>query len=199
MKKFYFLPLLALLAVMAAACSGKAEADKPVATPKATAEQKAAAATLNIRYIDGDSVTTHYNLAKDFKEASIRAFSRIESARTSRAADIQRLAAQIQDNARNNKYTSEAAYGADMQKLQKMQEDAESYLADMQRKTEADLATQQQQLNDSVEKYVQEYNKTKGYDAILFKAAGAYFNPALDITNEIIEGLNARYNKVSDK
>lgn len=36
----------------------------------------------------------------------------------------------------------------------------------------------------------------KGYDAILFKAATLYINPALDITNEVVEGLNARYNKV---
>ena len=37
------------------------------------------------------------------------------------------------------------------------------------------------------------------YDMILYKAAGVYFNPELDITDEVIKGLNARYNKVSEK
>ena len=51
-------------------------------------------------------------------------------------------------------------------------------------------------MNDSIEAFIKEYNKTRGYDAILFKAATLYINPALDITNEVVEGLNARYNKV---
>ena len=46
---------------------------------------------------------------------------------------------------------------------------------------------------------VTDYNKIKGYDAILFKSAGAYFNPALDITDEVVKGLNDRYNKVQKK
>ena len=79
-----------------------------------------------------------------------------------------------------------------------MHQDAESYLAGLSRNTENELAQQQLQLNDSIENYIKEYNKTKGYDAILFKAAGVYFNPALDITNDIISGLNARYNKVGE-
>ncbi|MDE6812398.1 MAG: OmpH family outer membrane protein [Duncaniella sp.] len=83
-----------------------------------------------------------------------------------------------------------------MQKLQKMQQDAENYLANLSRNTENELGQQQLQLNDSIENYIKVYNASKGYDAILFKAAGVYFNPSLDITRDIINGLNARYNKV---
>lgn len=43
--------------------------------------------------------------------------------------------------------------------------------------------------------YIEEYNKTRGYDAILMKAATLYISPDLDITDEVLEGLNARYNK----
>ena len=86
-----------------------------------------------------------------------------------------------------------------MQKLAKMQQDAELSLANLQRSVEQELAQQQSQLNDSVEAFIKEYNKSKGYDAILFKAAGVYFNPALDITDEVVKGLNARYNKKADK
>lgn len=69
----------------------------------------------------------------------------------------------------------------------------------MERNTQMELAQQQQQLNDSIQAFIKEYNKTKGYDAILFKAAGVYFNPALDITDEVIKGLNERYTKVAKK
>ena len=57
----------------------------------------------------------------------------------------------------------------------------------------------QQAVNDSIEAFVKEYNKTRGYDAILLKNATLFINPDLDITNEIVEGLNARYNKVTKK
>ncbi len=54
----------------------------------------------------------------------------------------------------------------------------------------------QQTVNDSIENYIKEYNASKGYDAIFFKAATLYIDPELDITEEIVTGLNERYNKV---
>lgn len=187
---------------VASSCSNSdsnAGADKTVATTDSSKSTTAAAPSINIRYIDEDSVSANYNLAKDFKEASIRAFSRLESAQQSKAKEIQSFGAQIEQKARSNGYLSEQSYQGDMAKLNKMQEQAQTYLANMQRNTEMELAQQQQQLNDSLQAFIKDYNKQKGYDAILFKSAGVYFNPSLDITKEVIDGLNARYNKVQKK
>lgn len=185
----------------ATSCSGNGEENATEKAPAAKTESKteAAAPSINIRYIDEDSVSAHYNLAKDFKEASIRAFSRLEAAQQSKAKEIQTFGSQVEQKMRSNGYLSEASYNADVQKLNRMQESAQNYLANLQRNTEAELAQQQQQLNDSLRAFLVDYNKVKGYDAILFKSAGAYYNPALDITEEVIEGLNARYNKVQKK
>lgn len=189
--------LLSLFVLTATSC-GSTSNDSAAGTPvQAAAADGATSTSLNIRYIDSDSLMTHYNLAKDFQEASMRAVSKIESARQAKATEIQKFAAAIEQKGRSNGYLTEASYNADMQKLQKMQQDAENYLAGLSRKTENELAQQQLQLNDSIENYIKIYNSSKCYDAILFKAAGIYFNPALDITNDIIEGLNARYNKVA--
>lgn len=191
--------LLSLFALTATSCGGQTSSDTAAGAPAQAASADGATSTptsLNIRYIDSDSLMTHYNLAKDFQEASMRAVSKIESARQAKATEIQKFAAAIEQKARSNGYLSEASYNADMQKLQKMQQDAENYLNNLSRNTENELGQQQLQLNDTIESYIKEYNASKGYDAILFKAAGIYFNPALDITNEIVEGLNARYNKV---
>ena len=154
---------------------------------------------LKIRYIDGDSVTANYNFAKDLKESAVRAYSKLEAAQQSRQNDLQTFGKSIDSKMKTNGYLSEESYKADVMKFQKMQSDAENYLAGLQRNTEMELAQQQQQLNDSIEAFIKEYNKTKGYDAILFKAAGVYFNPALDITDEVIKGLNERYTKVAKK
>ncbi|MCM1356752.1 MAG: OmpH family outer membrane protein [Staphylococcus sp.] len=190
--------LFSLFALTATSCGGSTSNDSAAGAPQqaASADGATTTASLNIRYIDSDSLMTHYNLAKDFQEASMRAVSKIESARQSKANEIQKFAAAIEQKGRSNGYLTEASYNADMQKLQKMQQDAESYLANLSRNTENELGQQQLQLNDSIENYIKIYNASKGYDAILFKAAGIYFNPSLDITKDIIEGLNARYNKV---
>lgn len=191
--------LLGLLALGTTSCSG----DKaPAATqnPQAVATaQDATPATINIRYIDGDSVMAHYQLAKDLQEATMRAVQRLDNARNAKGNEIQKFAASIEQKGRSNGYLTQESYNADMQKLQRMQQEAENYLANLSRNADTELAQQQIQLSDSVEKFIQEYNATKGYDAILYKNAGVYFNPALDITNEVIEGLNSRYTKPADK
>lgn len=173
-------------------CSG----DKAPAAAVASTDASGASTLINIRYIDSDSIATRYNLAKDFQEVTIRAYSKLDAARQSKANAIQNLAAQIQEKVQNNGYLSETSYNSDMAKLNRMQQDAEQSLASMQRTTEQELAQLQQAMNDSVNAFISDYNKTKGYDAILFRQAGVYFNPALDITDEVVEGLNARYNKV---
>ncbi|MEZ3558342.1 MAG: OmpH family outer membrane protein [Duncaniella sp.] len=191
--------LLGILALSTTACGGDPAADKSSATPTSAATPADGATTINIRYIDGDSVLAHYQFAKDLQDATMRAVQRIDNARNSKGSEIQKFAASIEQKARSNGYLNEASYNADMQKLQKMQQDAENYLANLSRNADNDLGQQQIQLNDSIEKFIKEYNATRKYDAILYKNAGVYFNPELDITNEVIEGLNARYTKPAEK
>jgi len=203
MKNFTFaaLSLGTILASCALVSCGANEEKAENSTPaaEAPAGKSAEAQTLKIRYIDGDSITANYNFAKDLKESAVRAYSKLEAAQQSRQNDLQTFGKSIDSKMKTNGYLSEESYKADVMKFQKMQSDAENYLAGLQRNTEMELAQQQQQLNDSIEAFIKEYNKTKGYDAILFKAAGVYFNPALDITDEVIKGLNERYTKVSKK
>lgn len=192
--------MVAMLSTALVVCSGAADKTAGANDKAAASDSTKGGVTLNIRYIDADSVSANYNLAKDFKEAALRTYSKIESAQNSRAAEIQRLGQKIEQNMRSNYYVGkESEYEADVRRLNKMQQDAEAYMANLQRTSQQEMAQQQVELNDSLESFLKEYNKTKGYDAILFKAAGAYFNPALDITKEVTAGLNARYNKVEKK
>lgn len=193
--------VVAVMASISVACSGSsapADAAPKSDTGKTTAAEKAALP--NFRYIDADSVSANYNLAKDFKEAALRTMSKLENAQNAKAAEIQRAGQKIQQQVESNYYVGkQQEYEADVTRFQKLQRDAESYLANLQRTSQQELAQQQQELNDSLDAFLVDFNKKMGYDAILFKAAGAYFNPALDITKEVTDGLNARYNKVDKK
>ncbi|MBD5285103.1 MAG: OmpH family outer membrane protein [Bacteroides sp.] len=183
--------MMLMMALVAASCANNEQS-----TSVAPAENAAAKATLNIRYIDADSIAAHYNLAKDFNEAQLRSISKIDNAQRSRGAELQKLANSIQQKMNNNGYLSQTSYEEDVKNLNKKQSDAENYIASLQREAQQEMVQQQMQLTDSIESFIKQYNADKKYDAILYKAAGVYFNPELDITDEIIKGLNARYNKV---
>ena len=186
--------LMLMLAVAAVSCSsGKEEA-----APAAATADKSATAAVNIRYIDADSIAAHYNLAKDFKEAQLRQINKIDNAQRTRTSELQKLGNQIQQKINNNGYLSQESFQSDQETFNKKQTEAQNYLASIQREAEQEMIQLQIQLTDSIEAFIKDYNRKKGYDAILYKAAGVYFNPALDITNEVIDGLNKRYNKVAE-
>ncbi len=183
--------MMLMMALVAASC-----ANNEKSSSVAPAEDAAPKAALNIRYIDADSIAAHYNLAKDFNEAQLRSISKIDNAQRSRGAELQKLANSIQQKMNNNGYLSQTSYEEDVKNLNKKQSDAENYIASLQREAQQEMVQQQMQLTDSIESFIKQYNADKKYDAILYKAAGIYFNPELDITDEVIKGLNARYNKV---
>ena len=195
MKKISYYAAVAIVALGlgSSACSQSSAPTTADNTPVAAGE---ATPSLNVRYVDMDSVSANYNLAKDLQEAHMRAISRLNSAQQQKAGEIQKVAGQIQQKVQNNGYLSEVSYNADMQRVNKMQQDAETYLGNLQRSQEQELAQLAIQMQDSINSFIKDYNAKHGYDAILIKSAGLYFNPALDITDEVIAGLNARYTKV---
>ena len=200
MKKFisknYLLALA--LCLFAVSCGNNEEkADKNNIDEKISEViAKSDAALPNYRYVDLDSVLSNYNLAKDYNEEILRMQNQMQSEVKRHENSLQSKVTTMQNKVQNNGYLSQASYDADQKELADLQNRAQKAVANLQSNFENTALMAQKTVNDSIEAYIQEYNKSKGYDAIFFKAATLYINPALDITNEVIEGLNARYNKV---
>ena len=156
-------------------------------------------ASMKVAYIDGDSLMSGYNFAKDVNEAMLRGQGKLESAQRQKANEIQRFAGEMKRKYKNNGYLSEASFNADQQKLQKMQGDAQVYMENLQRTVQNELMMNTEQLNDSVDKYIAEYAKQNGYTMIIRKAATWYIGDVENVTTDVIKGLNSRYNKVTEK
>ncbi|MDE6541103.1 MAG: OmpH family outer membrane protein, partial [Muribaculaceae bacterium] len=77
--------------------------------------------------------------------------------------------------------------------LKKKQTEAANLLAARHNSISTQMAERQKVLQDSLESYMRDLNATRHYDAVLLRESGVYFNPALDITQEVIAGLNSRY------
>lgn len=196
MKKPY--STLATIAIAALVFAGAAcsQDKKESAQPAKSQTEKSAAVLPNYRYVDLDTILSRYNLAKDYNEEMLRMQNNAESQMKQHQTKIQNFATTVQNKAQNNGYLTEASYREDEQKMANMQNDAQRSMQTLQNNIAqaADLA--QKTVNDSINAFIADYNKKRGYDAILFKAATLYINPELDITDEVVEGLNARYNKV---
>lgn len=175
------------------ACSNDNEDKGKPAMPRGENEQVA------IRYIDQDSLENNYNLAKDFNESLIRESNRLDQTARQREQAITNLAKSMQQKYQNNQYLSQDAMAADEQKLNQMREAAEQELAKMQQDLQNLEMQYTKQLNDSVDNFLKGYAKEKGYDIILRKQAAMYIDEKYDITDDVVKGLNKRYNKVEQK
>lgn len=199
MKTTAFAAAALALLVMASCSSNETKTSEKQAETKTTAKVESTSfePTTNIRYYNMDSVMANYELVKTFNEANLRTMTELQNAQRSREGELNRLASSIQQKVQNNGYLSEASYNADMAELNKKQQQAQNYLGSLQQRAQEEAVRQQEEFLDSLNNFLAEYNKTRHYDAILLFAPGELFNPALDITNDIIEGLNAKYKKAN--
>ena len=200
MKKTAFAAkaLIVLIAAGMISCSQSAGNDSAVAASDSTSTN-AQAASLNIRYVDLDSVMASYTLSKELDEQGRKLmldYQRMENQKTN---EIQNLAAQIEQKRNNNGYLTQESFDADVNNVNRKQNEAANILRAHQEKIQKQIAEFNLQLADSVQNFIKDYNATRNYDAILLRSAGLYYNPDLDITGEIIEGLNSRYTPKAEK
>lgn len=175
-----------------AAAKQKAESkSKPDSTKAGEGRETAMAAY--IRYVDAEKIQKEYILARELSKADSTAQIKLASYQQQLQSGLERQGQQIQEKMQRNGYLSEASYNADVAQFQRAQQDAAGKLEQRQRDYATDVSAKAQQLSDSVKSVVNFMAKKYKLDAVLDKAAGAYFNPALDITDEVVKELNSRY------
>lgn len=185
-KATYILSLGSTLALALTSCGGDKNS---TATPAAATD----GIESKLRFYDPDSVSKNYILIEELNSQVQAALQNYQSEERKKANELQRLGQQIQEKVQNNGYLSEASYNQDVQKFQQKQQQAESYLAGLQQQIAEKTQEQSQMLLDSLNNFLKDFNANHNFDAILQAQAGSYVNPDLDITDVIIEGLNARY------
>ena len=79
--------MVLVAAFVLVSCSQESKNEKVIAAnPEATA-------SLNIRYIDLDSISANYNLVKDYNEINVRTMSKLDSAQRAKQQELQKRAA----------------------------------------------------------------------------------------------------------
>ena len=194
MKKYMMMAAVAVLAL--ASCNN--------ATPKMD-EQPAAAADnsqtggLKIAYVEVDSLMTQYEFCKEFTLILQKKSNNARNTLTQKGQQLQSAAANFQQKLNNNGFTSREQAESQQAAIQRQQQS----LQELQARLENELAQETQKYNDalrdSLMHFLSDYNKDKKYDLILTKQGDniLYAAPRFDVTNDIINGLNKRYKKMS--
>jgi outer membrane protein len=158
------------------------------------------ASVVKLAYVDLDSLQEKYLFYKekmvDFdrkKEAADRdlnnAFQRIENERIAFAKRGESITQAEYEN-------FQRAYQGKMQNLEEQKRTLENNIA-------SEGATTMQELRSKIDKFLVEYNKTKKYTYIFSYSNSLNFlfykDSAYDITNDVVAGLNADYNKTAGK
>lgn len=186
--------LISALALAATSCAGSGQTG---AKSDANDSTKIAAepyeTEINIRYVVMDSISKNYKLAQNIAAKVQSMATELQTYQMQLQNQLQNMQNQIQQKAQSNGYLSQASYEADMKALEQKAASFQKLYAQRDQNAAITMDNLQKELRDSIENYINLYNKEKKYDAILFKDAGLYFNPALDITDEIVNGLNNRF------
>ena len=102
---------------------------------------------------------------------------------------------EFERNMQNGIYITEERAKIEYEKILKKEQEAmkrgQKLVEDLEKKRAEKLTA----LSNAINNYIKEYNSTKGYDFILTRIGGnmLYANEALDITKDIVDGLNALY------
>lgn len=185
MKKFLNALCVAALVAGLSACAGNKTAEAPVA-------ENCTGHKLPIAYVDTDSLIVLYTYAQEQEQKLV---DKIENDRANLNARVAKLAKRQEDFQRkvqNNAFLSQSSAEQQYNELMREQERLQQEAARIDAENLQAQQTMLQEISDDIRTYIEEYNKTAGYEVILQKAATIYISDAYDITGEIAEGLNKK-------
>lgn len=193
--------LAALLVVTSCGGSGSDKAS-PAVSKNATGQMANPGSLPNYRFINFDTICSKYNLAIDFTEQMMRLQNNYDSEEKKMGSNFQ---TRYNSFMKKQEAMSQerVQLPSEVDALQKEGQSLESYykqsqqsLMKLQMEIQETMQKNSQTIVDSLKSFLKSYVASHGYDAVFFSESAPSYNPALDVTDEVVEGLNARYNKV---
>ena len=190
--------LFAAAAALMASCGSNSEK---------TVEQKAIAAPGGgqlIAYVEYDSLLSQYQFCKDYNEVMAMEYENAQRMLASKQNDLQQHMATVQKKYENNGYTTRDEVERAQASIEREQRDLAELDARLSAQFSENQANLAKEINDSLQSFIQSYNKDGKYAYILSKSGNniLFADSAYDVTEDIVKGLNARYKakpEVSEK
>lgn len=174
--------------------------------PQATATEASDAVSLKgaIVYFNLDTVSQEYDMANDLRSVVETKVQSISEEVNRRGNKLQKDVNSFQEKIDKGLLTRSVAE-VQGQKLQQQQNDFQNYAAQKQQEIAEEQAVMMNQIADAIKTFVDKYAQEQGFALVLTTQGDVLPAPVvtgkeeLDITQAVIDGLNAEYVKEKAK
>ena len=183
---------MAAAAVVAlASCNNAA----PKMDEQPTANDSASVGGVKIAYVEVDSLMTQYEFCKEFTMILQKKSTNARNTLNSKGQQLQSAMANFQQKLQNNGFTSREQAEGQQAAIQRQQQQLQELQARLENELASETGKYNDALRDSLNHFLNDYNKDKKFDLILTKQGDniLYAAKRFDITNDVINGLNKGY------
>lgn len=172
-----------------------APATETTAVATVATTSSAPVCNIKIAYVDYDSLLLKFNLAQEMQKELIRKEMSINNIIEKERKTLQEEAAAFETKVQNNVFATQERAQAEYEKIMKKDQELLQRSQAMIAEFEKESITKSSEVTQSIMDYIKEYNSDAKFDFILTKMGGnmLYANEALDITDEVVKGLNAKH------
>lgn len=146
-------------------------------------------------YVNGDSLLENYDYFKKAKKDFEAKTARTENEITAKRTALEREFAAYQQQGASLSQDQRAKVE---ENLMRKEQELRTYSENAAAKLQEEQVKFNEKLFDKVSDYLKEHTKGKNYKIVMNYTKGTgilYANDSLDITNEVLEGLNDQYQK----
>ena len=170
---------------------------------EATAAQDTTAVAGSIVFFNMDKVTNGYDMANDLTSVFETKTAGIQAEIDRRGKKLEKDMKDFQNKVDKGLLTNSVAQ-VQYQKLQEQQQSYQQYVVRKQQEMSEEQQVMMNQIANAIAEYVEAYNAEKGFSMIIATGGNILTAPVvtgsarLDITEELLAGLNAEYIKTKD-
>lgn len=173
---------------------------KPKQAETAQTESPATLTEGVIAYVQLDKIIEQYDMANDLRAVVETKVGNIQAEINRRGKKLENDVTAYQDKVNKGLMTRSVAE-AQYAKLQQQEQDFNNYANKKQAEINEEQMVMMNQISDAIKTYIDAYNAEKQYAMILCNQAGVPVltgDLSLDITQEVLDGLNAEYVKTKN-
>lgn len=163
----------------------------PVSYPEQPAT--IAVSGLKIAFVNVDSLLANYALYQDLAEEITRKEENYRLLLAEEGKKLQKEIDDFQKKLENGVYSSRERAESEQNRLAKKQQSLQEKSVKYSQELENESAANSQKISETIDTFIKEYNKSHGYDLIISRGSLLFANDAMNITQDILKGLNAEY------
>lgn len=205
MKHFLSLAMLVLATGIAATTTISCNKKEPSQQVKSNGLPKAAAASNGVSgtvaVVDIDTLAAQSQYCKDGLKALEAKQNSYRQQLNSKGQALQNALASFQKKMQSGAFTSQQEAQTAQAQLQKQQQALQSFQERIESEMSKATENYQSKLRKDIAAFLKEYNSDGRFKVIISKSGDnvLYSDPSIDITNDVIEGLNKSYKAGQNK